>query len=361
MRIVVTGADGFLGWHTRARLRALTTHTVVPISRPTWLQLTEAINEADAVLHLAGVNRGAGREVEDGNVSLADDVAAAVRLSRRRPVVVFANSVRAGEDTSYGAGKREAATRLARAAADAGSRFVDVALPNLFGEHGRAGYNSFVATFVAAVTRGETPEISDREIELLHAQAAAQVLIDAMTGTSHEVRPRGTRTTVGNVLSTLQGQHAHYRTGEIPPLANRLETDLFNTLRAAMVREHLPIPLLRHTDARGALVETARVHGGAGQTFVSTTRPGVTRGQHLHLRKVERFVVVSGRARISLRKVLSDKTRHFDVTGEEPVAVDMPTLWAHSITNTGDNELTTIFWANELFDPEDTDTFPEDV
>jgi UDP-2-acetamido-2,6-beta-L-arabino-hexul-4-ose reductase len=159
----------------------------------------------------------------------------------------------------------------------------------------------------------------------------------------------------------LQSQHAKYRAGDIPPLGSRLETDLFNTLRAALVREHLPIPLVRHTDTRGALVETVRVHGGPGQTFVSSTRPGVTRGQHLHLRKIERFVVVSGQARISLRKVLTKEILHFDVSGEDPVAIDMPTLWAHSVTNTGDRELTTMFWTNELFDPEDTDTYPEDV
>lgn len=361
MRIIVTGADGFLGWHTRARLRARTPHVVIPVGRSGWSNLAELAQEADAVLHLAGVNRGTDPDLMADNVGLADDLAAAVRGSLKPPVVVFANSVRAGEDTAYGASKKEAATILARAAADKGSRFVDVALPNLFGEHGRPGYNSFVATFVATVTQGEVPSITDREIELLHAQAAAQTLIDSVTETSDEIRPRGTLTTVGAVFSALREQHDRYRTGDIPSLNSRLEIDLFNTLRAAMVREHQPISLPRRTDARGALVETVRAHGSEGQTFVSTTRPGVTRGEHLHLRKIERFVVVAGRARISLRRVLTDEIMHVDVTGEAPVAVDMPTLWAHSITNTGDSELTTIFWTNELFNPEDPDTYPEDV
>ncbi|WP_324650021.1 NAD-dependent epimerase/dehydratase family protein [Georgenia sp. H159] len=361
MRIVVTGADGFLGWHTRARLRARTPHAVVPVGRAGWSDLPGLVRDADVILHLAGVNRGTDREVLDGNVRLAEDVAAAVRGSQHRPAIVFANSVRAGESTSYGAGKHGAAAILAQAASDTGSRFADVALPNLFGEHGKPAYNSFVATFVASVIRGETPDIADREIELLHAQDAAQSIINAAMGTTETVRPRGTLTTVGDVLGTLHAQHTRYRTGDIPPLGNPLETDLFNTLRAAMASDNLPIPLVRRADARGALVETVRAHGSEGQSFFSTTRPGVTRGQHLHLRKIERFVVVSGKARISLRRVLTDKVLHVDVTGEEPVAVDMPTLWAHSITNTGDGELTTIFWANELFDPDDPDTYPEDV
>lgn len=361
MRVVVTGADGFLGWHTRARLRARSTHDVIAVHRENWSSLEQSVQDADVVLHLAGVNRGSDHEVHEGNVRLALDVATAVRRSHRQPVVVYSNSVRAGEDSPYGVGKQEAADILARAATDTGARFVDVVLPNLFGEHGRPAYNSFVATFAAAIVRGEVPRVADRDIELLHAQAAAESLITAASSPTEAARPQGTRTSVGEVLATLQQQHTVYRAGEIPPLRTRLEVDLFNTLRAAMVESHRPIPLPRRSDGRGALVETVRAHDGGGQSFVSTTRPGQTRGRHLHLRKVERFVVVSGRARISLRRVLTDEVVHLDVTGDEPVAVDMPTLWAHSITNTGESELVTMFWTNELFDPHDPDTYPEEV
>ena len=104
-----------------------------------------------------------------------------------------------------------------------------------------------------------------------------------------------------------------------------------------------------------------RAHGGQGQTFVSTTRPGITRGEHFHLRKVERFVVLSGRARISLRRLFSEEVVSFDVTGGDPSVVDMPTMWAHNITNTGSDELTTLFWTQELFDPAAPDTYAEPV
>jgi len=104
-----------------------------------------------------------------------------------------------------------------------------------------------------------------------------------------------------------------------------------------------------------------RAHGGQGQTFVSTTKPGITRGEHFHLRKIERFVVLRGEARISLRRMFADDVVSFDVTGDAPAVVDMPTMWVHNITNTGASELTTLFWTHELFDPAAPDTFPDTV
>lgn len=360
MRVVVTGAEGFLGWHTRLRLLAAGGYDVVPVGRATWDALPDLVAGADAVLHLAGVNRGDDAEVEAGNVRLADGLAAALRAAPGVRVV-FANSIQAGNGTPYGTGKAAAAELLRGATAAVGGTFVDVLLPNVFGEHGRPRYNSFVATFAHAVVRGEAPQVADREVVLLHAQDAAQVLIDALRGPARTEHPAGHPTTVATVLARLQEFDALYKTGEIPSLADPFDRNLFHTLRAAGFPGNAPVPLSPRSDARGRLVEVVRSHGGQGQTFVSTTRPGVTRGEHFHLRKVERFVVVAGRARIALRRVLHDDVVAFDVTGDDPVAVDMPTGWAHNITNTGDDELTTLFWTSELFDPADPDTTPEPV
>jgi UDP-2-acetamido-2,6-beta-L-arabino-hexul-4-ose reductase len=171
----------------------------------------------------------------------------------------------------------------------------------------------------------------------------------------------GTPTTVQSVFDILSRFNGLYATGDIPSLLFPMDVDLFNTLRSARFPGHYPIVLSPRTDNRGSLVEVVRSHGGHGQTFVSTTKPGITRGEHFHLRKVERFVVLRGGARISLRKLFTDEVVCFDVTGEAPVIVDMPTMWVHNITNTGESELTTLFWAHELFDPAAPDTFPEPV
>jgi len=361
VRILLTGAAGFLGWHTRVRLGALTDHEVVAVDRTEWATLVDYMDGVDAILHIAGVNRGTEDDVEGGNGDLAQAVANAVRASGGRPRIVYANSIQAGNGTPYGIGKAAAADILASLADNLGVHFVDIQLPNLFGEHGRPGYNSFVATFAHAVIDGETPTVADKEVSLLYAQEAAQVFIDALDTTQSVVRPQGTPTTVKGVYDTFHDFNALYSKGDIPPLLTDLDVDLFNTLRAAKFPAHYPIGLTSRSDDRGRLVEVVRAHGGQGQTFISTTKPGITRGEHFHLRKVERFVVVGGSARISLRKVLTDEIVSFEVDGDAPAVVDMPTMWVHNITNIGPGELTTLFWTNELFDPQAPDTYPEAV
>lgn len=357
MKILLTGAGGFLGWHTRVRLDALTDHEVVAVTREKWADLPTLAAGCEAIIHIAGINRASDEEVEQGNARLAQDVARAAKdngVGR----IVFANSIQADKDNPYGRGKASAATELAAS----GAEVVDVLLPNLFGEYGRPGYNSFVATFAHAVAQDAPPaEVNDNPIGLLHVQDAAQVLIDALTGPAGQLRPEAHQTTVVEVLEKLKSFRETYRTGDIPALLTDFDVNLFNTLRGALFPQCYPIALTPHSDDRGRLVETVRSHGGQGQTFVSTTRPGITRGEHYHLGKIERFVVLGGKARISLRRVFGDDVVDFEVDGENPVAIDMPTLWIHNITNIGQTELLTQFWTHTLFDPENPDTFWQKV
>ena len=152
-----------------------------------------------------------------------------------------------------------------------------------------------------------------------------------------------------------------YATGEIPDLADAFDRDLFNTYRSYTVEAQTPIRLTRHADSRGSFFEIIRSHGGPGQSSFSTTVPGITRGDHYHRRKVERFTVLAGQATISVRRLFTDKVLEFTVTGDEPVAVDMPTMWSHNITNTGDQVLYTSFWTNDIFNPSHPDTIAEEV
>ena len=361
MKVVVTGAGGFLGWHTRVRLKAMTDHDVTAVDRSNWHDLERLAKVADAILHIAGVNRAPAGHVEQGNIDLASAVADAAVQGGSRPRIVYANSVHAGTDTPYGRGKEAAGTILAAAAMESGGAYTEVLLPNLFGEHGRSQYNSFVATFVDSVTRGVRPQVDDRPVTLLHAQAAAQSLVDGLNADARCLAPVGKVVTIEAVLERLREFAFVYETGEIPPLLSDFDVDLFNTLRAALFPQNMPVFLSSHVDNRGWLVETMRSHGGQGQTFVSSTRSGITRGEHFHLRKFERFAVLSGSARISIRKALTNQIYAFDVTDSEPVAVDMPTMWVHNIRNTGSRDLVTMFWTNQLFDSSSPDTYPESV
>jgi UDP-2-acetamido-2,6-beta-L-arabino-hexul-4-ose reductase len=366
VRIAITGAAGFLGWHTACRLRALSGVDAVPIRRQEYAdpqRLASALDGVDVVLHLAGVNRaGTDEEVEQGNVELARGLVDALTRTERPIDVVYADSVQAELDNPYGRGKAAAADLLGGAVRAAGGHFADLLLPNLFGEHGRPAYNSFVATFAHEVAAGRRPSITgDREIPLLHAQDAARELLASIGRTERrtiEGEPRG----IGEVLAWLEWAHALYATrGEIPPLPGRFEVNLFNTYRAAAFPPMWPLSPQVHADDRGELFETVRAHGGTGQAFVSTTRPGRVRGDHYHLHKVERFFVVRGEAEISLRRLLHDDVVTFRLSGDQPSFVDMPTLWVHNIRNVGNDDLVTMFWADQLLDLENPDQYPEKV
>jgi UDP-2-acetamido-2,6-beta-L-arabino-hexul-4-ose reductase len=196
---------------------------------------------------------------------------------------------------------------------------------------------------------------------LLHAQAAAEVLIEAAAArTDGLVSPPGEPRSISAVLSLLTSFHELYAgRGEVPPLSDPFVRDLFNTYRSYLFPAAFPMSATVHADPRGRLFETVRSHGGTGQSFVSTTVPGATRGDHYHLSKVERFFVVSGEAEIALRRLLHDDVVRFRLSGDRPAFVDMPTMWVHNITNVGDSDLVTMFWADQLLDPEHPDQFPE--
>jgi UDP-2-acetamido-2,6-beta-L-arabino-hexul-4-ose reductase len=361
-RFAITGGLGFLGWHTACRLRALHDDEPLRLGR-TDLERPDCLSAAETVIHIAGVNRAeTDAEVESGNVEAAELLAAALRHAGRPIDVVYANSVQAELDNPYGRGKARAARVLAEACAETGAHFADLLLPNLFGEHGRSGYNSFVATFAHEVVAGRTPTVTgDREIELLHAQDAAAALIGA-AGTDQRTVVRGEAVRIGAVLAAFQEFHELYGArGEIPDVSDRLRLNLFNTYRAAAFSDGRGVEPTVNSDPRGDLFEVVRSHGGTGMAYASTTKPGQKRGEHYHLHKIERFVVVGGEAEIELRRLLHDEVVTVRVSGDTPVFVDMPTLWVHNIRNVGDTDLLTLFWADQLLDPENPDQFPETI
>ncbi len=359
VRIGVTGGFGFLGWHTSARLLSLGAE-VRRLGRNDLEHGDAPLEGLDAVCHCAGVNRGDPAAVRAGNLDAAGMLTDKIRRARVRPRrLVYANSTQSLSDSPYGRSKREAGEALAGFCAEEGIEYHDATVPNVFGEGGRPFYNSFVATFCHQLAVGDPcTVVQDSDVVLTHAQQVAAALADAaLHGTPIPNPMPGTQATVSGVLSLLEHQLGTYRSGVFPNLDDPFAVDMFNTLRAAVFAAHSPvIHFTTHTDPRGWLVETVKSHGG-GQTFVSSTVPGVTRGNHYHLRKIERFAVVQGSATIQMRRLFSDEIQTFHVNGADPVAVEIPTLHTHLITNSGNDPLLTLFWANELFDPEAPDTF----
>lgn len=361
--IAMTGAQGFLGWHTRcaAHARGLTVNAIPVGESFQRAGAAKLMDGADRLIHLAGVNRGSDEDVRAGNIVFASQIADAIVEAERPPrVIVFANSVQAGNGTPYGEAKLQAAESLRAAAGRVGAEFTDVRLPNVFGEHGRPFYNSVVATFCRQLADHQEPRVDrDAELGLLHAQTAADMMLgftEPRTMDSHM-----TRATVTDLLGRLQSISAGYAAGDIPDIASPFSRDLFNTYRSFLFDARPSNELAKKADERGAFFECVRSHGGGGQSSFSTTVSGVSRGDHYHLRKVERFTVIAGEGTIRLRKLFTDRVLEIPVSGAAPMAIDMPTMWAHKIVNTGTAPLYTLFWSNEIFDPGSPDTYAEAV
>ena len=371
MKIVITGAGGLIGWHAAVRIHAANCAArfqgqnvpfdLVMLDHAGFdddARLNAAINDADAILHFAGINRAADEVVETANPAIARRLVQACNKQNATPHIVYANSTHADSDTPYGRSKRIAGEILARS----GGPYTDLMLPHIFGECARPRYNNVTATFIEAVIQGTLPKVNpDGSVMLLHAGTASQAAIDAVhTRSNGAIQPDAQEMPVTELLKLLQGFHADYMANVFPDLSAQFTLQLFNTYRVALYPDRFPLSLTLKKDARGTLFEAAK-GGGGGQTFCSTTKPGVTRGDHFHLDKVERFLVIQGEATIRIRKVLSNTVWEYHVSGEQPTPVDIPTLHTHSIENTGNTELRTLFWTHEQFDPTNPDTFADQV
>ncbi len=363
-KIAITGASGFVGWHLRCFLAAHGFPQPVEISIRPGVHPSEIRRQlagCDAVIHLAGVNRS---ESEDdfwtGNQDSMTILIEAFGLLDTSPILVNANSVHSLDRDDVYARSKSSASRLARAWAEKNDGIhVDILLPNLFGEHGQPNYNSVVATFCHQLVSGVTPSvIEDRSFELLHVQQACKILVQAcQASSSMNVRPSGRQVSVSDLLWALTSIADKYKEGHLPNLADSFTRALFNTYRSFAFPGGWPIRPMVHADDRGVLFEAVRAEGGETQAFCSVTLPGKSRGNHFHLFKTERFMVLQGQASIRLRRMFTSEVVEFQVDGSEPVFIDMPTMWTHSITNTGDRELLTLFYADDQYNPEDPDTY----
>ncbi len=366
--IVITGAEGFIGAHARYFFHELERQGVaraIPLDHAAFNDdaiLAAALANADAVFHLAGVNRGSDEDVEQENVKIMRRLLAAAERAGVAPRIVFASSVHETRDTPYGRGKRKAGGLLDVFAAKHASRATTFVFPHVFGEFARPNYNSAVATFCADLASDKTSEVhAEGNVELLYVRDAIARMWEAVEqGTTGSVRVAGTPFAVPDLYALLTTYRDSYKEGTHPSIASRLELHLFNTLHSVMFDAVFPLTLAPKADERGTLYELVR-SGHADQVFFSTTKPGKSRGNHYHTRKMERFCVIEGEGEIVIRRLLDGAVKTYAVSGASPVAIDMPTYHTHALKNVGDKDLRAIFWISEQYDPNDPDTYSEAV
>lgn len=370
-RIVVTGAGGLLGWHTCARLHAAncaagfagldTPFDIVPLDHAGFdddNRLESAVRGADAVIHYAGINRATDEIIRDGNPAIARRLVNACSSVGAEPHIVYANSTHAAGDSNYGQSKKNAAAILGGFT----DKFTDMILPHIYGECAVPFYNNVTGTLIKQLIDGKVPKLNpEGVVNLFYAGDAAQLSIDSIQNQAYRVPSVDAKEiSVVDLYEKLRAYHEGYVANIYPDFQSEFDVSLFNCYRAATYPDLWPRNLSVHEDVRGSLFEAVK-GGGGGQTFLSTTEPGVTRGDHFHVNKVERFLVLQGEAIIRIRKVLSGEVWEYKVSGDSPSVVDMPTLHTHSIENIGTSQLTTLFWAHELFDPDNPDTYLDRV
>ena len=288
------------------------------------------------------------------------------------PHIIFSSSTQELKDNLYGKSKKEGKSLFEQWAKGSDGKFTSLTIPNVFGPFGRPNYNSFIATFCHKLTHDETPEIHvDSEVNLIYVNE----LIEAITAVAKDqiktsefnsgcyeyVVPHTSTKHVSEILDLLVSFKSNYlEKGVFPSLEDPFEKALFNTFRCFIPQDHYPVLLEKHTDPRGSFVEITRANT-SGQFSFSTTVPDITRGNHFHTRKAERFAVISGKALIQLRRIGTNDVIEYHLDGDQPAYVDMPIWYTHNIKNVGDTELVTLFWINEPYNPDDADTYFENV
>jgi UDP-2-acetamido-2,6-beta-L-arabino-hexul-4-ose reductase len=278
----------------------------------------------------------------------------------------MSSSIQEERDNLYGKSKKEGRELLESWASSASAKFTGLLIPNVFGPFGLPNYNSVVATFCHQVSRGIHPKIDiDGDLKLIYVGDLVEVILRLVKEKPSDFKltiAHNQEIKVSEILNLLQGFESKYHQNtEIPSFASKFELDLFNTFRTYFEFRNLyPKKFKKNTDPRGVFVELIRLNIG-GQVSFSTTVPGITRGNHFHTRKIERFAVIKGKALIQLRRIGTEEVYDFELDGDEPSFVDMPIWFTHNIKNTGQEELITIFWINEFYNPEDPDTYFEVV
>ncbi len=325
--------------------------------------------ETDVVDHRAGVNRPKCEdEFERVNVGLTAEIRDRLQRLGRAPLFVLASSIQAERNTAYGRSKRRAEEVVCRCAEDTGASAAIFRLKNVFGKWALPSYNSVVATFCHNVARGLPIVVSDldRVVELVYVDDVVRAFLDVLDNPPHasicewrEVRPCYP-VRLGELAEQILAFRESRRTPILPDYSSAFTRALYATYLSYLGWDGFSYPLEVKADHRGELAEFLK-SPTFGQVFVSRTRPGLTRGNHYHHTKVEKFLVLEGEAVVRFRHILGGSALEYFVSGRDFRVVDVPPGYTHSIENVGEDDLVTLFWASEVFDPEAPDPYYEPV
>lgn len=368
MKVLVTGANGFIGKNLVLRLREFAGAEVLTLTRSdNYSAWQDALAQADAVVHLAGENRPTDPGAFDAvNTGLTQRICQTLQSMRKRIPVLFSSSVQAKQDNPYGRSKRAAEKVLTQLSQRNGNPVAIYRLPGVFGKWCRPNYNSVVATFCHNKAHDLPVQINDAQarVRLVYVDevvsAFLQFLEEPVAGLSNpSVLPEYTIT-----LGELSAQIDAFKNCRSTLISERVGMGLTRALYATYM-SYLPVekfayPVPVHGDARGVFVEMLKTPD-AGQFSFFTAHPGITRGGHYHHTKSEKFLVIKGHARFGFRHMLTNEVYYLETQGEQPQIVETVPGWTHDITNIGTDVMVVMLWANEIFDRANPDTIASKV
>ena len=382
MNILVTGAKGFVGRNLvsqlhnigsgKAKEHALSGKSLTVFEYDLDSDLSDLdsyCRQADFVFNLAGVNRPKDRtEFMEGNFGFASTLLSALKKHNNTCPVMISSSVQAALDNPYGESKRAGEQLLFDYGRETGAKVLVYRFPNVFGKWCRPNYNSAVATFCYNIARDLPIQVNDPDMvmNLVYVDDVVDELVAALNGKEHRTGdycevPVMHTITLGGIVELITGFKDMHTDLSVPDLGDAFTKKLYSTYLSYLPEEKFIYPLKMNVDERGSFTEIIRT-SDRGQFSVNISKPGITKGQHWHHTKNEKFVVVSGHGLIQLRKIGSEEIIEFEVSGDRMEAVEMIPGYTHNIINLSEREnLVTVMWCNECFDSRKPDTYFEKV
>lgn len=373
--ILVTGSKGFVGKNLIVSLKQVDSYKIIEIdSSSSETDLKLAINDADFIVHLAGVNRP--KEISEfysGNNGLAKKIVDYLIESNKKTPILITSSIHAESNTDYGISKKKSEDILIEYSKKSGSNIYIYRLPNLFGKWCKPNYNSAIATFCYNIANDLEVWIKDPNIELElvyiddlinsifeciendHIEYNNLIYSRKLNDNFYEVNTKYKKT-LGSIVDSIKMFKSMRETLILPDLSDGFNKALYSTYLTYLDKNKFSYNLTKNKDDRGWLAELIKSKS-FGQIFISKTKPGITRGNHWHHTKTEKFLVVQGDAVVRFRRVDENDVIEYLVNGELPEVIDIPPGYTHSIENIGKDDVITLFWSNEIFDAENPDTY----
>ncbi|MFL2079612.1 capsular polysaccharide biosynthesis protein CapF [Marinilactibacillus psychrotolerans] len=365
MKILVTGAKGFIGKNLIAELRNRKYVDVFEYDRDTDPSLfDEYCKEANFVFHLAGVNRPKDQsEFMEGNFGFTSDLLISLKKHNNACPVMISSSIQAELNNPYGESKKAGEDLLLDYGVETGAKVLVYRFPNVFGKWCRPNYNSAVATFCHNIAHDLPIQVNDPNVvmNLVYIDDVVNELIEALEGNENKVGefcevPVVHTITLGEIVDLICSFKKSREDRSVPNMSDAFAKKLYSTYLSYLPEDQFSYDLKMNVDQRGSFTEFIKTPE-RGQVSVNISKPGITKGNHWHHTKNEKFLVVSGKGVIRFRKIDSDEVLEYFVSDDKMEVVDIPTGYTHNIENLGDTDMVTIMWANESFDPQKPDTY----